>query len=285
MVVSAKVLSLAGAATLLGGAAFAADLPPLPPSDYGPPVMVDPGVWYLRGYVGAGIQSFRSFDFTSTNTQSNIFFPPSWRVDQKSIKDTFLFGAGIGYQWNDWLRVDFTGDYRTDAKFKAVASYFNGVNQATDRFDGTHSAVVLLANVYLDLGTWWCLTPFVGVGLGGAFHRISPVTDLTLNTDGLGGTAFRFSEREHTQWNFTWALHAGAAYSITNNVKLEVAYRYLNMGNVQTAEVICGASGCGSGLSTRAFYSLMGLDSHDFMIGLRWMLQQELPPPPVIRKG
>jgi hypothetical protein len=39
---------------------------------------------------------------------------------QKDIQDTAIFGAGIGYAWNSWLRFDVTGEYRTKAGFKAT---------------------------------------------------------------------------------------------------------------------------------------------------------------------
>jgi hypothetical protein len=32
---------------------------------------------------------------------------------------------------------------------------------------GNISSAVFLANGYVDLGTWWCFTPFIGAGVGG----------------------------------------------------------------------------------------------------------------------
>jgi opacity protein-like surface antigen len=289
--VSAKIFGLAGAAALLSTATLAADLPPpLPPPVYRAAV-VETGGWYLRGDVGVGMQTFKSFDFNQTNASSGAVWPATWRIDQKDIKDTFLIGAGIGYQWNNWLRFDFTGEYRADVKFKALGSYVNFPNptfgRAADLYDGDHSAVVLLANVYLDLGTWWCLTPFVGVGAGTAYHKTSSLTDLGINTDGLGASAYGFANQDHTQWNFAWAAHAGVAYNVTNNVKIEFSYRYLNMGNVNTAEVLCGTNGCGTGNGPRAFYTLTNFYSNDFRIGMRFLLQPPEPMPayPLIRKG
>jgi opacity protein-like surface antigen len=148
---------------------------------------------------------------------------------------------------------------------------------------------VVLANLYFDLGTWWCLTPFVGFGAGGAYHRTTAVTDLGVNTGGLGESAFGFANADSTKWTFAWAAHAGLAYNVTNNFKVEFAYRYLNFGNATTAEILCGATGCGTGSGPRAFYTLTGFESHDLKIGMRWLLQPEPPPPayppPIMRKG
>lgn len=286
-----KMLAFAGAATaLITTAATAADFPAAmpPPQMVRAPVAESTG-WYLRGDIGVGNQSFKSFDFQQTGGSA---WPATWRIDQKDIKDTFFFAAGFGYQWNNWLRFDVTGEYRADVKFKAVGSYINFPNpgsptpRAFDLYDGDHAAAVFLVNAYLDLGTWWCLTPFIGAGVGGAYHMTSALTDIGLNTDGGGLSAFGYANSGNNNWSFAWAAHAGVAYTVTNSFKVELAYRYLNMGSAQTAEILCGGSGCGTGTGPRAFYHLKNIDSHDLKLGVRWMLQPEpVYQPPLMRRG
>ena len=96
---------------------------------------------------------------------------------------------------------------------------------------------------------------------------------------------FGFANADRTTTSFAWAAHAGLSYTVNPNLKLELAYRYLNMGNANTAEVLCGASGCGTGAGPRAFYTLTDFTSHDFKLGMRWMLQPEAPPAPLMRRG
>jgi opacity protein-like surface antigen len=284
------MLALAGATALASTAALAADFP-APPPVYTPPPP-DTGGWYLRGDVGVGAQTFRSFDFTQTNVLTGGPWPATWRINQKDIKDTFLISGGVGYAWNNWLRFDVTGEYRADVKFKAVGSYINFPNPgsptptAFDIYDGDHRAIVALVNAYVDLGTWWCITPFIGAGVGGAYHTISALSDTGINTDGAGASAFGFANTDRNTWTFAWAAHAGLAYNVTNNFKVEFSYRYLNMGSPHTAEVLCGATGCGNGAGPRAFYTLTNMSSSDFRIGMRWMLQPEQPAVPVLmRRG
>jgi opacity protein-like surface antigen len=290
--------------TLIAGAAFAAAFTSAQAADLGPimqprqmaPVQVEEmtGGWYLRGDIGVGAQKFKEFDFHQTNAATGGAWPADWRIDQRDIKDTFFIGGGVGYQWNSWLRADVTGEYRADVKFKAIGSYTNFPNpllgRAFDVYDGDHSAIVVMANGYIDLGTWFCLTPFVGAGVGAAYHRTAAVSDLGINNNGLGSSALGFANTDHSNWAFAWALHAGVAYSVSNNFKMEFAYRYLNMGSADTAEVLCGASGCGAvGGGPRAFYTLRDMDSHDFKLGMRWMLTPDVAPAPqpypLMRKG
>jgi opacity protein-like surface antigen len=279
-----KLLVFAGAAALITTTAVvAADLPAaMPPTVRAPAAEVSG--WYVRGDIGVGIQHFRSFEFSQT---ADPAWPPTWRVDQRDIKDTFFFAAGLGYAWDNWLRFDVTGEYRAAVNFKAVGSYDNGVSgRAFNHYDGNHAAAVFLANVYLDLGTRWSFTPFIGAGAGGAYHMTSALTNTSINTDGLGASGFEYASSNHSHWRFAWAAHAGVSYAVTSGFKVELAYRYLNLGSVQTAEIECDATGCSTGSGPRAYYHLKDLDSHDLRLGVRWMLQPEpVYDPPLMRRG
>jgi opacity protein-like surface antigen len=283
-----KSLVLAGvAAFVIVPGAFAADLGPAPPPmlpRVQAPVEEFASGWYLRGDVGVGSQSFKEFDHTATN--SAFVWPASWRIDQKDIKDTAFVGFGVGYQWNNWFRTDVTGEYRQSTKGKAIGSYteFCPGGRCFDVYDFDHQSSVFLANVYADLGTWWCLTPYVGVGIGGARHNISALSDVGFISDGT--TGFGIADKDQVTWTMAWAVHAGLAYNVSNNLKLEFGYRYLNMGSPDTAVVNCNSAGC-AGNGPRALYTLTDMTSHDLHIGLRWMLNEPVVPmaPPIMRKG
>ncbi len=281
--VRATILALVGATSLLSTASLAADLPP---PIYRAPIVVETGGWYLRGDVGVGVQDFRSFDHTQTNAA--FVWPASWQINQKDMKSATFVAFGLGYAWNNWLRFDVTGEYRTKVPLKVLGSYTEFCPGGTcfDLYDINHSAWVGLANAYIDLGTWWCVTPFIGAGAGGAYSTTWSATDIGFIT-GPGTTGFGYaSQNAYSKWNFAWALHAGLAYTVNPNFKVELAYRYLNLGNVQTAIIDCAGTGC-AGAGPRAYYTLTNFDSHDFKIGVRWMLQQEPPQPvfPLMRKG
>src|SRR5262249_8204337 len=160
--VRAKIFGLAGAAALLNTATLAADLPPPLPQ---PPVVVEAGGWYLRGFVGMSNQ------FVDSISHPDFLTAPQFTFLDKGGFDSAPFGGGgIGYQWNSWFRVDATIEYRGAAGFHALDRFFNpffGVGQFnTNQYTASKSEIVGLVNAYLDLGTWWCITPFIGVGAG-----------------------------------------------------------------------------------------------------------------------
>ena len=284
-----KMLALLGATALLTTAASAADFPqafppPMPQYVQAPAVS---GGWYLRGDVGVGAQNFNDFPHFQTNAA--FVWPASWRIDQKDMKSATFIAFGVGYAWNNWLRFDATAEYRSKVPFKVLGSYaeFCPNGRCFDLYDGNHSAVVGMINAYFDLGTWWCLTPFIGAGVGAARHTVWSLTDVGFIT-GPGTTGFGYADQnEFSKWNVAWAFHAGLGYEVTPKFKVELAYRYLNMGDVQTSTINCSGTGC-AGTGPRAYYNLQSFDSHDFKLGMRWMLQPDPQPvfaPPLMRRG
>ena len=93
-------IALAGLVAVATSApALAADL--LPP----PPVVEVGSGWYLRGDVGVGSQEVGKIDGLDVVKDGGSF----WR---KSLADTAFVGVGVGYQFNNFLRFDVTGEYR-----------------------------------------------------------------------------------------------------------------------------------------------------------------------------
>ncbi len=277
--VSVKSLIGATAAILVSTAAYAADLGAPPPAmQYQPPAApTEQSGWYLRGDVGVGVQTFSSFDL---QPPANV--PASWMVNQQAIQDTTTLGFGVGYDVNSWLRFDVTGEYRTASIFKALGSYDQGsctVSGVTgtcfDNYSGNFSAAVFMANAYLDLGTWWCLTPYIGGGVGAAYDRVTNVDDIGPLPPGTVG--FGYAATDNSTWNFAWNAQAGLTFNVTDNLKIDFNYRYLNMGSPLSGNIVCQNTGTTTPCN---FFSLKDVTSNDFRIGLRWMLQPA--PTPVV---
>ena len=278
-----SVISLAaGAATLLSSTAFAADMAIAPPP-YAPPVVEDFGGWYLRGDIGFSNQRIKKRDYYS--------YPTLLSLNQQNGFDTAgIFGVGVGYKFNNWFRADVTGQYRGNANFHGsdLTSYFDTgtVQLGSDKYNASKSEWLVLANAYVDLGTWWCVTPFIGAGVGMSRNTISNFTDQGANGTFAFGTVPGFaSAAAASKWNFAWALHTGLAYRISPNVAIELGYSYVDLGDGVTGELV-NKDGVGAGQGH--VMTFKNITSHDLKLGVRWDLntpQVYAPPPPLIRKG
>ena len=273
---SVKMLIAAGAASLLSSAAaFAADMAIMPPPRYAPPPIEDFGGWYLRGDIGFSNQSVsrlnNALDVNNTTSQQSLGFNTAG-----------IFGLGAGYQFNHWFRADLTGEYRGNSQFFGTdrITYPGGIG--TDTYHATKSEWLVLANAYVDLGTWWCMTPFIGAGVGTARVSIANFTDQGIANNGGGALPGLALANNVAKWNFAWALHAGLAYKVNPNFTVELAYRYLNMGDGLTGDLYT-FDGTNNIVNPTTFKSIT---SQDLMLGVRWNF--ESPPsyaPPLVRKG
>ena len=120
MVARLRTFTLATLAFFAANAAKAADYsPPPPPVMVAQPVPQFASGWYLRGNVGAGINSNVQLDYLKNPANP----PNNFHFENKSIADTFFIGGGAGYEFNNWLRFDGTVEYRTKSRVYAIGSY------------------------------------------------------------------------------------------------------------------------------------------------------------------
>ena len=302
----AGFLALASSIT----AVRAADLLPPPPP---PPAPVEPvsdfgGGWYLRGDVGVSSYNAGRVSYPGRNDIA---------IYDKDFGSGAFAGVGAGYRFNSWFRADVTAEYRFNTGMSwrdkgpvatgfgyyystggGHVAYQNGTASGTsyEKTKTGHSAAVVLVNGYVDLGTWYGLTPFVGAGVGWAHHYLRGGQTDTVNSythytpdGGVTGPANFIPSGiaggrviDKDKGNFAWALHAGVAYDVTSNVKLELGYRYLNMGSIRTGGIDCYCTApIGQG------FRVKDIESHDIRLGMRWALggpSVAYEPAPLMRK-
>jgi opacity protein-like surface antigen len=224
-------------------AAFAADMPRNRPIDLPPPTYVRPATstlsgWYLRGDLG-----YRWGRASGSEAAATFVSPGSEKLGQ-----SFAGGLGIGLK-TDWLRTDATIDFGSPMKYEATTVTANDTTAKV-------SAITALFNGYLDLGTWYNATPYIGGGVGAARLRFS---------DYQSTAAPPFSgDGARSQWNFAWAAMAGVAYKVAPNMQVDVGYRYLALGDVSTASDAVGSM------------RIRNIANHEVRVGLRWSID-DLP--------
>ena len=277
---SVKSLIVAGAASVFSTAVFAADLPIAQPPMYAPPP-VDFGGWYLRGDVGFSNQSVSRVLDTNSTAYNNVAVSQT-----SSFGSAGIFDVGVGYAFNSWFRADVTAQWRGKSNFTGLdvvtgTGPFAGF-AGTDAYTATKSEFVFLANAYFDLGTWWCVTPFIGAGVGTA--RVS-IADFSDTGDFINGGA-QFHSLDYagqaSKWNFAWAAHAGLAYRVTPSVTLELAYSYIDLGSGITGPSYSFDQVTNT---THAPFAFHDITSHDLTLGVRWNLDTPPPVMPLVTKG
>jgi opacity protein-like surface antigen len=281
---SLKTLALAGGLALGASvAAHAADLayapPPPPPEPLGLKGTISSG-FYLRGDVGVGLQTVGKYHQDDVAQFGGTFFG-------KSDNSAFFAGLGVGYRFNNWLRFDITSEYRGSTSIGVNDIVFNPwINQnQTNTYKGNLTSLVTLFNGYFDLGTWNCLTPYIGAGIGFTQNRISGLTD----QGSVAGFSTLGYATNGSKTNLAWALMAGVGYEVNKNLTLELGYRYLNLGDAQSGRIVNAFNG-----DMYAPLKAKNIDSHDFRIGMRWNFGDPnccgtpepvaYAPPPVVRK-
>jgi opacity protein-like surface antigen len=236
--------------------AHAADLVPYEPVPI-PAAII--GGWYLRGDIGYSNQYVDELDNALYDTYDDI------DNVSKDFDGAPIFGAGVGYKFNKWFRADLTGEYRSKADF-------SGADLATfagDDFPNTYNAKksewLALANAYVDLGSWRGVSPYIGAGIGAANIEIHGFTDVGVGTTGDPSIAFG---DDNDEWNFAWAVYAGLGFEVTPELTLDIGYRYLDMGDAESGDLIAydGTNDVDNPMEFK------DITSHDIRVGLRYLL-------------
>jgi opacity protein-like surface antigen len=198
------------AAVAFGAAAHAAD----PPGSWNPgpfsyerPAPRDLG--YRFNHIGS---------VEASNAVTNAKYPNSLGV---------TFGGGYKYQW---FRADMTVDYAPRVTARADSTL---ASTAQPQYTVKLDALSVLANAYLDLGTWAGFTPYVGGGAGVSYLRGRDYTDTTIPANQVTASG---------RTNFSWAAMGGVAYRVSPSWVIDLGFRHLELGDLPTT--------AGTGLST-----------------------------------
>jgi opacity protein-like surface antigen len=197
----------------------------------------------------------------------------------------FSGGVGAGYRFNNYLRFDGTWDYRTGPggssnttvvcpyALTGLTSQFPPIQQLGYLYNTTNTCIgsaninqhnnTFLGNAYVDLGTYYGFTPYVGGGLGFNINTMSGSLNFNETANGQPYAAdltptgtypqlwidqfgrlinpqpnIAFSPQNwnrsfsSTTYSFAWALSAGLGFQLTPSATLDVGYRYLNSGAI-----------------------------------------------------
>lgn len=133
--------------------------------------------------------------------------------------------------WGGALAVGYDFGVKTQIPMRAELEYslfetqrYDSSNEVAGRLERSQA---VLANIYYDVKTGTMFTPYAGIGAGVGF---------------VGGDT-----------NFAWNLRTGIAVDITDSIKADLGYRYVQMGEVEGYRTYKG-----------------DLYAHDLMLGVRY---------------
>ena len=217
----------------LGAALFSVSLPAMA-AGQGPYFGVRGGVNFQSGTP--------AFSDSVTTGFPPIFFTTT--AATTSVDTDTGFNAGIvgGYSFGNFGMVSprFEAEFgylsnsadTSDSNVVSTLVFFGAptvttTNSTNDATSGELNARYGLASLLLDIPVGGPLTPFIGGGIGFANARFSNITPQT------GGNAGNIvADDEDTV--FAWSVTAGASYALTQNISLDLSYRYLRFDSLET---------------------------------------------------
>ncbi|TAL02985.1 MAG: porin family protein [Rhodospirillaceae bacterium] len=211
-------------------------------------VAADNGI-YGRLDVGAAI---------SAGTGGDIFNGTGFGND---FGKTAAFDLGIGATIPVGLNgVDFRGDFTV-----GYLPSFNGDHSAPNASGATILSTqtnvrtwTAMINAYADIPTGTSITPYVGIGVGGAFNHLGL---LAYNFNGTPGA----TEPGADTTSFAWSGMVGLGYKLSGSATLDLGYRYLDAGDVASSGTVTLANGV---TSTQAPVRSR-LSAHELTVGVR----------------
>eukprot|EP01037_Dinobryon_pediforme_P013770 gene13770-13888_t len=262
-------ISVILAASIGFGAAFggcgalvaqAADLnlPPIPSFSDKPETVQEWGSgWYLRGDLGF-----------AKDSQPPINSDLSYTNPTKS-RPTWSGAIGVGNKINNWLREDTTFELtngmnsngysattktcQTGATLNSDGITYTAVNaQCYGKQHASLNRWNVMQNAYVDLGTWYGITPYVGAG-GGLSH-VTTAGSIAYYISGTGqayNPTWTDGSGTHTvNWNITyvpkattqlaWSLMGGLAIDASDHVKIDLGGRFVNSGRMTFVDSVSG---------------------------------------------
>ena len=253
-----KVLSGIVAVLLTGTSGYAADLyePQVIEAPAQEVAVVETGGWYLRGDTGWSFNKMRGAHYFPNGTNVSSDFASA------RLKSGFVVGGGVGYQITDHFRADATLDYMFKSNFRgSTIGSCGAAPNCTSRDIASLTALSLLANAYVDFGTYGSITPYVGAGIGGTYVRWGDLKNTSCETTDPTNCDPTITHRGKKSWRFTYALMAGASVDVTCNLKADIGYRFRHVTKGDMFGFVGGAGGPGY---DKGFYS------HEARAGLRY---------------
>lgn len=191
---------------------------------------------YLRAGVGIALDASASFTDVDCGSQMPAaLYGCRTGGDGEPLRSAGEFAPsgvleiGAGYAVRPAVRLQLRLTYRPAVLFEGEANFLEPTREQSVRVEGSTLSGLIEAEFDLPMGGALDVAgfrPFAGAGIGRVRHR-------------TGETRMTFPATETcvpgaslTQW--TWAVTAGMARAIGEDIALELAWRYTDQGDIET---------------------------------------------------
>ena len=131
--------------------------------------------------------------------------------------NAWIYGLGVGYRFDRSLRADFTLAVRNSYSVKEF-------DQNNSYFASDIKSWAGLVNGYFDFPIASKVSGYIGAGIGVSYNRVDGLANQTAGIAYPGGD----------KYDFAWNGMVGLTVPITSSVAVDVGYRYIDLGEVQT---------------------------------------------------
>lgn len=139
------------------------------------------------------------------------------------FRSQFTLGGALAVGYDFWSQYQVP--IRAELEFAMRGNNKENDSNEFGSFQYKYNASTLMANFYYDFHNESAFTPYVGAGLGLAFIGVDNKMDIAGN---------RILRDDENFTNFAFNLGAGVAYNFTDNLAVDLGYRYLNMGYIES---------------------------------------------------
>ncbi len=213
------------------------------------PAIATAGPCYFRTDTGYSWSSAPNGEYVGNGTDPHVY--------NANLKNTTLLEAGLGCgQGSRGFRAEMMAGIRNSRTFTGDVNIVVNNQPVDPPIETRVQTYSMMFNTYYDFGKHAGFVPYVGAGIGFAYHKMGDVTITDPNSP-----AVQFGDE---QLSFAWALMAGVGYQLSERMILDVGYRYIDMGLARSSH----------GDNTFAFWNprleLDDLRAHEFKLGLRY---------------
>ena len=169
------------------------------------------------------------FGGTSSPSDVKTYFDYEAHDYALDLKTGYLFGGAIGMSITDMLRgeveLSHSGWKAKGFNLSGVDGFGNPVFDS-DSASGEMSATYLLTNIWADMHNKTAFTPYVGGGAGAGWADANTVFNVS------GCPMCATSSYDKGEMGFAFQLGAGLKYDFTENVAMDLGYRYRSILNI-----------------------------------------------------